>query len=145
MATLLDTRIQNRYPVQPNHANNHQTLHGGTLMKWLDEVGGMSASRHAGRTCVTARVNELDFHRPVEIGDVALVEAYDYDSGRTSLQVALRAWREDRRSGETERTTESTFTFVAVDEDRQPVPVPELVVETDEGRALRDRVGSRSE
>ncbi|GAB7118634.1 hypothetical protein JCM9743_10960 [Natrinema sp. JCM 9743] len=76
MPTLLETRIKNRFRVQPNHANNNETLHGGNLMKWLDEVSAMSAMRFAGETCVTARVNELDFERPIRIGDTALVEAY---------------------------------------------------------------------
>ncbi|SEW27148.1 acyl-CoA thioesterase [Natrinema salifodinae] len=141
MPTLLETRIQNRFPVQPQHANNNDTLHGGTLMKWLDEVGAMSAIRFAGRTCVTARVNELDFVRPIGIGDTALVEAYVFDAGRTSVHVALRAWREDLRTGDTEPTTESTFTFVAIDETGEPVAVPELSVETEEGDQLRDRAG----
>ncbi|ELY90528.1 thioesterase superfamily protein [Natrialba hulunbeirensis JCM 10989] len=139
MPTVLDTRIRNRFRVQPNHANNNATLHGGTLMKWLDEVGAMSAMRFAGETCVTARVNELDFERPIRIGDTALVEAYVYGAGRTSVHVALRAWREEPRSGETERTTASSFTFVAIDEDNAPVPVPELSVETEEGDRLRER------
>ena len=139
MPTVLETHIENRFRVQPNHANNNATLHGGTLMKWLDEVGAMSAMRFAGETCVTARVNELDFERPIRIGDTALVEAYVYDAGRTSVHVALRAWREEPRSGETERTTASSFTFVAIDEDNTPVPVPELSAETEEGEQLRER------
>ncbi|ELY70203.1 thioesterase superfamily protein [Natrinema pellirubrum DSM 15624] len=109
-------------------------------MKWLDEVSAMSAMRFAGETCVTARVNELDFERPIRIGDTALVEAYVYDAGRTSVHVALRAWREEPRSGETEKTTESTFTFVAIDENGETVPVPDLSVETEKGERLRDRV-----
>ncbi|WP_222915767.1 acyl-CoA thioesterase [Natrinema sp. SYSU A 869] len=140
MPTLLETHIENRFRVQPNHANNNDTLHGGNLMKWLDEVSAMSAMRFAGETCVTARVNELDFERPIQIGDTALVEAYVYDSGRTSVHVALRAWREEPRSGETEKTTESTFTFVAIDENGEKVPVPDLSVETEKGARLRDRV-----
>jgi acyl-CoA hydrolase len=140
MPTLLETHIRNRFRVQPNHANNNDTLHGGNLMKWLDEVSAMSAMRFAGETCVTARVNELDFERPIQIGDTALVEAYVYDAGRTSVHVALRAWREEPRSGETEKTTESTFTFVAIDENGEKVPVPDLSVETEEGERLRDRV-----
>lgn len=139
MPTVLETRITNRFRVQPNHANNNGTLHGGHLMKWLDEVGAMSAMRFAGETCVTARVNELDFERPIGIGDTALVEAYVYDAGRTSVHVALRAWREEPRSGETEKTTESSFTFVAIDEENRSTPVPELTVETDEGERLRGR------
>ncbi|TYL39593.1 acyl-CoA thioesterase [Natronococcus pandeyae] len=139
MPTVLDTYIENRFRVQPNHANNNGTLHGGHLMKWLDEIGAMSAMRFAGETCVTARVNELDFERPIGIGDTALVEAYVYDAGRTSVHVALRAWREEPRSGETEKTTESSFTFVAIDEENRSTPVPELTVETDEGEQLRRR------
>ncbi|QCC58939.1 acyl-CoA thioesterase [Natrinema thermotolerans] len=140
MPTLLETHIRNRFRVQPNHANNNDTLHGGNLMKWLDEVSAMSAMRFAGETCVTARVNELDFERPIQIGDTALVEAYVYDAGRTSVHVALRAWREEPRSGETEKTTESTFTFVAIDENGEKVPVPDITVETEKGERLRDRV-----
>ncbi len=139
MPALLETYIENRFPVQPNHANNNGTLHGGNLMKWLDEVGGMSAIRFAGESCVTARVDELDFVRPVPLGETALIEAYVYDAGKTSVNVALRAWREEPRSGETELTTESTFTFVAIDEDGSPIPVPELTVESDEGERLRER------
>ncbi|ELZ02887.1 thioesterase superfamily protein [Natrialba chahannaoensis JCM 10990] len=139
MPTVIDTRIQNRFRVQPNHANNNATLHGGNLMKWLDEVSAMSAMRFAGETCVTARVNELDFERPIQIGDTAVVEAYVYDAGRTSVHVALQAWREEPRTGEIEKTTESSFTFVAIDEDNAPVPVPDLTVDSDEGRQLRER------
>ena len=140
MPTVLETHIQNRFRVQPNHANNNDTLHGGNLMKWLDEVGAMSAMRFAGETCVTARVNELDFERPIGIGDTALVEAFVYDAGRTSVHVGLRAWREEPRSGEMERTTESSFTFVAIDQDGSAVPVPALTVESDRGRELQARM-----
>ncbi|ELZ21953.1 thioesterase superfamily protein [Haloterrigena salina JCM 13891] len=140
MPTVLDTYIKNRYRVQPNHANNNETLHGGNLMKWLDEIGAMSAMRFAGETCVTARVNELDFERPIGIGDTAMVEAFVYDAGRRSVHVGLRAWREEPRTGETERTTESSFTFVAIDENGSPVPVPELTVDSERGRELRDRM-----
>ena len=139
MPSLLETHIKNRFRVQPNHANNNDTLHGGNLMKWLDDEGARSARRVAGETCVTARVNELDFERPVGIGDTALVEAYVYDAGRTSVHVALRAWREEPRTGEAEKTTESSFTFVAIDDDGKPQSVPELTVESEEGERLRER------
>ena len=139
MPSVLETRIRNRFRVQPNHANNNDTLHGGNLMKWLDEVSAMSAMRFAGETCVTARVNELDFERPIEIGDTALVEAYVYDAGRTSVHVALQAWREEPRTGEAEKTTESSFTFVAIDDDGEPQQVPDLTVDSEEGARLRRR------
>ncbi|WP_137284332.1 acyl-CoA thioesterase [Halorussus salinisoli] len=137
MPTLAETHIRNRYRVQPNDANNYETLHGGELMKWMDELGAMSAMRFAGETCVTAGVDDLSFHRPVPVGDIALIEAYVYAAGKTSVEVHLRAWRENPRTGETERTTGSSFTFVAIDEEGNPVQVPELTVETDEERELR--------
>jgi acyl-CoA hydrolase len=139
MPSLEATHIRNRYRVQPNDANNYETLHGGELMKWMDELGAMSAMRFAGETCVTAGVDDLSFHRPVPVGDTALIEAYVYDAGETSVTVRLRAWREDPRTGDTERTTGSSFTFVALGEEGKPIPVPELTVETDEGRELRER------
>ncbi|WP_247730981.1 acyl-CoA thioesterase [Halovivax limisalsi] len=143
MPTLLETRIRNRFWVEPHHANSLGTLHGGNLMMWLDEVGTMSATRFAGEPCVTASVTELDFERPLHVGDTALVESYVYDAGETSAEVALRAWRENPRTAETERTTASSFTFVAIDESGGTVTVPELRVETDEGEALRERARSR--
>ena len=138
MPTPTDTYLENRFRVQPNDANNYETLHGGELMKWLDELGAMAAMRFAGETCVTAGVDDLSFHRPIPVGDTALVEAYVYAAGRTSVRVRLRASRENPRTGETERTTESSFTFVALGEDG-PLEVPELTVETDEDERLRER------
>jgi len=142
MPSLSDTHIQNRERVQPNDANNYESLHGGILTKWMDEVGAMSAMRFAGETCVTASIDELSFERPIPLGDVALVEAYVYDAGETSVRVRVRASREDPRTGEVERTTASCFTFVAVDEDGRPVPVPDLTVESETERELRAQAGS---
>lgn len=138
MPALMDTYLKNRSRVQPNHANNHQTAHGGNVMKWLDEVGAMAAMRFAGETCVTARMEGIDFERPVPVGDTVLIEAYVYDAGRTSANVHLEAFRENPRTGETERTSRSHATFVALDDEKRPTEVPELTVESDRGRELRD-------
>ncbi|WP_122088140.1 acyl-CoA thioesterase [Halalkalicoccus subterraneus] len=137
MTSLSETLIENRYRVQPNHANNYESLHGGMLMKWMDEVGAMAAMRLAGESCVTAGVTELDFQQPVPIGEIARIEAYAYDTGRTSVRVRIRAWVEDPRTGEASLTTEASFTFVAIDAEGSPVEVPDLTVETDEERERR--------
>ena len=137
MTSVSDTYIENRQRVQPTHTNNHATAHGGNVVKWMDEVGAMSAMRHAGETCVTARINRLDFKRPIPQGDICVIESYAYATGRTSVRVHLRAFREKPRSGAREETTESYFVFVAVDDDGKPVQVPELAVETDRCRELR--------
>jgi acyl-CoA hydrolase len=136
MPALLDTYIENRHRVQPNHANNYETAHGGNVMKWMDEDGAMAAMRFSGESCVTASVDELEFQRPVPVGDTVLVEAYVYDAGRTSARVWIQTYRENPRTGEREQTTESDFVFVAV-QDGQPVEVPDLTVETERGEELR--------
>jgi len=135
---LLDTRVTNRWLVQPNHANSLETAHGGNVLKWMDEVGAMSAMRFAGEACVTARINQVNFERPIPVGKTALIDSYVYAAGRTSVRVRLQAFREDPRSGEIEQTTESYFVYVAIDEGRTPTAVPELTVSTDEGERLRE-------
>ncbi|WP_459194026.1 acyl-CoA thioesterase [Halosimplex sp. J119] len=138
MPDLMETFLKNRWMVQPNHANSLGTTHGGNVLKWMDEVGAMSAMRFAGRDCVTARMDQVDFLQPIPVGETALVEAYVYETGRTSVRVRLRVFRENPRSGERELTTESYCVYVAIDDDRDPVPVPELTVDTEEGERLRE-------
>ncbi|NHN43546.1 acyl-CoA thioesterase [Halorubellus sp. JP-L1] len=130
MPALSETYIENRQRVQPNHANNYESVHGGNLMKWMDEVGAMSAMRFAGETCVTAGVDEFSFERPIPVGEIAVIEAYVFGAGRSSVRVFLRAYREDPLSGERAKTTEACFTYVAVDADGRSTTVPELDVES---------------
>lgn len=137
MPSLAETYIENRQRVQPNHANNYDAVHGGNLMKWMDEVGAMSAMRFAGEPCVTAGVDEFSFERPIPVGDTAVIESYVFGAGRTSVSVFLRAYRENPRTGERAKTTEACFTFVAVDADGAPVRVPALDVDTDDERELQ--------
>ena len=98
----------------------------------------MSAMRHAGETCVTARINRLDFERPIPRGDVCVIKSYAYATGKTSIRVRLQAFREDPQSGEREQTTESYFVFVAVDGEMRPTPVPDLEVGSGRCRELRE-------
>ena len=145
MTDLLDTYLENRRIVQPNNANNLGMVHGGNVMKWMDEVGALSAMRFAGETCVTARMNRMDFRQPIPEGETALIDAYVYAAGRTSVRVRLRAFREDPLTGETEETTESYFVYVAVDDEHRPTSVPELTVTTEEGERLREAALSGAE
>ncbi|MFB6178907.1 MAG: acyl-CoA thioesterase [Halorientalis sp.] len=136
MPDLMDTYIENREMVQPNHANNLNTAHGGNVLKWMDEVGAMSAMRFSGEICVTAHMDEVNFKRPIPVGDIALVKGYVYDSGRTSVDIRTRVFREDPRTGQQELTTESYMVFVAIDEQREPTTVPDLTVSSDRGEEL---------
>jgi len=137
MPDLMETYIENRWIVQPNHANNLESAHGGNVLKWMDEVGAMCAMRFSGETCVTAHMDEVNFKRPIPVGDIALVKGYVYAAGRTSVRVRTRVYREDPREGQKELTTESYMVFVAIDGNREPTPVPDLTVSTERGEALR--------
>ncbi|RQH03524.1 acyl-CoA thioesterase [Natrarchaeobius oligotrophus] len=138
MTALIETLVENREMVQPNHANMLEVAHGGNVMKWMDEVGAMSAMRFAGETCVTVRVDRMNFERPIPVGDTAYITAYVYDAGTSSVRVRLVTEREDLRTREREKTTESYFVYVAIDENNDPTSVPELTVNSEEGTRLRD-------
>jgi acyl-CoA hydrolase len=138
MPTLLDTHIRNRHIVNPDDANVLGSAHGGNVMMWMDEVGAMSAMRFAGNQCVTARMDQTNFRAPIPQGDAALVEAYVFDAGETSVKVRVKVFRENLRTGETVLTTESYMVFVAIDDDGTPTSVPTLTVESDQGEQLRE-------
>jgi acyl-CoA hydrolase len=138
MVDLMETYMANRHLVQPNHTNNHDMAHGGNVMKWMDVDGALSAMRFAGRTCVTARMDQVDFVQPIPRGDTAMVQSYVYAAGETSVRVRLKAFREDPKTGEDELTTESYFVYVAIDEEHDPTPVPDLTVDSERGERLRD-------
>ena len=137
MPDLTETHLENRWRVQPNHTNNLGTAHGGNVLKWMDEVGAMSSMRFSGETCVTAHMDEVNFKRPVPVGDIALVRGYVYGAGRTSVRVRMRVYREAPRSGQQELTTESYMVFVAIDDDGEPTTVPNLTVSSERGERLR--------
>ena len=137
MPTIEATYIENRHRIQPNHTNNYETAHGGNVMKWMDQTGALSAMRFAGEPCVTASINRMNFERPIPQGDTAVIEAYVFEHGKTSVKVRLRAYREQPRTGERELTTESIFVFVAIDENGKPAPVPELRIESDRDKELQ--------
>ena len=139
MPDLMETYFENRQVVQPNHTNALGTAHGGNVMKWMDTVGALSAMRFAGERCVTARFDQVNFTRPIQVGQTTLIESYVYDAGRTSVRVRLRASAEEPTTGKVEQTTESYAVYVAIDEDREPVTVPDLTVSTEDGEDLKRR------
>ncbi|MFB6110790.1 MAG: acyl-CoA thioesterase [Halodesulfurarchaeum sp.] len=138
MPDLLSSRITNRWVVRSSHANHLGTAHGGSIVKWMDEVGGMAAVRFAGKWCVTAHMDSVDFLQPIQVEDAVRVEGYVYEAGETSVRVYVEAFREDMRTGEGDLASEAHIVYVAVDEDGDPSPVPDLAVESEAGRELRE-------
>ena len=115
----------------PNSANSLGNIHGGIIMKLCDEAGGMAASKHARRPCVTVTVDSMTFHSPVHIGNLVTVKAEVAWVGRTSIETRVVVTAENVITGEVTHTNTAYFVYVALDETGRPVPVPRLRLETE--------------
>lgn len=127
----------------PHHANVMGKVFGGTILELCDKAGGTAAIRHSGRICVTARIDEVSFHAPVEIGEMLQLVATVTAVGRTSLEVAVRVTAMNVRAGTTRHTNDCFLTMVAIDDAGKPTPVCPLAPETDEERRLEAAARAR--
>src|SRR5919198_1681837 len=116
----------------PADANAAGFVHGGTVMKLCDEAAAAAAIRHARSRVVTAAVDRMMFLQPVHVGDLLTLRASVNAVWRTSMEVGVRVQAEDPRTGVVRHTNTSYLTMVAVDDDGDPVPVPPLLVSTEE-------------
>jgi acyl-CoA thioesterase YciA len=108
----------------PADANPSGDIFGGWLMSQMDLAAANAASRRSRGRCVTVAVDSMVFHEPVFIGDEVSLYCMITRVGRTSMTVRVEAWRRSRTGDTRSKVTEGTFTFVAVDENRKPRPVP---------------------
>ncbi|MBX3594444.1 acyl-CoA thioesterase [Sphingomonas sp.] len=116
-----------RVSTMPADANAYGDIFGGWLVGQMDMAAGLVAARRARGRAVTIAMNGMQFHAPVFVGDEVSVYADLVRVGRSSMQIAVEAWRRGRHGEERELVTEANFTFVAVGEDRRPRPVDELI------------------
>jgi acyl-CoA hydrolase len=117
--------------VLPGETNPLNNLFGGELLARMDRAASIAARRHSRRIVVTASVNHVVFTRAVPLGSVVTVEAKVSRAFKTSMEVFIDVWIEDRESGNKTKANEAIYTFVAVDETGRPVMVPEVSPETD--------------
>ena len=116
----------------PSDANPSGNVHGGEIMRLIDECGGAAAARHARQRVVTARVDELSFVAPVYVGNLVTARASVNDVGTKSMEVGVRVDAEDMLTGKVVHVSSAYLVFVAIDENGKTVPIPPLVAETDE-------------
>jgi acyl-CoA hydrolase len=121
-----------RFLAEPGDVNFNGKVHGGTVMKWIDQAGYACAVRWTSRYCVTASIGGVEFLGPVRIGSLVTVQAQVVATGRTSLRVVVSVSARDLRSSEEQLTTHCTMVFVALDDDGKPTPVPLFTPETPE-------------
>ena len=122
--------------------NGYQRLFGGQLMSWMDIVAAVTARRHSGKNVTTACVDKLEFHKPAHANDTLVITGEIVYVGRTSMEVRVRAYVE-QLNGSKELTNEARFIMVALDENEKPTPVPGLLLENAEQRALWDEAAAR--
>jgi acyl-CoA hydrolase len=148
--TASSTTVRMSELMTPQHANLIGKVFGGSILALLDKAAYVTASRFAGRMCVTASFDRVDFHSPIEVGEmVHLIGSVDY-AGRTSVQTRIEVHAENIQQGTMRHTNSCTVTMVAIGNDGKPVPVPQLVAETREekvryllGRIRHHRVSKR--
>lgn len=117
--------------VLPGETNPLNNLFGGELLARMDRACSIAARRHSRRIVVTASVNHVSFTKAVPVGSVVTVEAKVSRAFKSSMEVYVDVWIEDRESGLKSRANEGIYTFVAVDETGAPVPVPQITPETE--------------
>lgn len=113
-----------RVTAMPADANAYGDIFGGWLMSLMDMAAGLVAARHSHGRAVTIAMDGMQFHAPVHVGDEVSVYATLEKVGRTSMAIAVETWARDRHRDDFRRVTEAVFTFVAIDQDRRPRPVP---------------------
>ena len=116
----------------PQDINPAGNVHGGVIMKLIDTAAGLVANRHTRSNTVTASIDRLDFHHPVYVGDLVTFKASMNYAGTTSMELGVRVEAENVFTGEVRHTASAYLTFVALDREGKPKPVPPLIPETDE-------------
>lgn len=124
--------------VLPNDTNVFGNLMGGRLMYWMDIAAALSAAKHCNAPVVTASVDNISFENPIKLGNVVHIEAKVSRAFNSSMEVHMKVWGEDLTQQYRYKSNEAYYTFVALDPNRRPRPVPELVAETDEEKRLHD-------
>lgn len=117
--------------VMPNETNTLGNLMGGQLLNWMDINSAISAHRQCKRIVVTASVNNVSFNKAVKLGDIVTLESFVTRSFKSSMEVYTKVWVEHHQTGKKIPCNESYYTFVAVDQIGSPIPVPELLPETE--------------
>ena len=122
--------------VLPNDTNLFGNLMGGRLMYWMDIAAALAAGKHCNAPVVTASVDNISFEAPIKLGNVVNIEAKVTRAFNTSMEVHLRVWGEDFTHQYKYKSNEAYYTFVALDPNRKPRPVPVLVPESKEETEL---------
>ncbi len=129
--------------VLPNDTNILGNLLGGTLMHWIDLTGAIVANRHCRSPIVTASMERIDFLNPIPLGHLVILKGSLQYTGRTSMEVRVAVLSENTLTGEQSEASNAVLTYVAVDRQGKPVPVPKLILLNDTEKQLYQEAETR--
>ena len=129
--SVAESRISLSQLMQPQFANLMGSVHGGWIMKLVDEAGALSAMRHAQTQVVTVAIDQMSFHSAIRIGDLVTLDAEVSYVGNSSIETRVHVVAEDPRSGERTHTNTAYLVYVALDSSGEPTRVPRLSTDTD--------------
>ncbi len=118
--------------MQPDHANNLGNVHGGWIMKLVDEAGALACMRHSQRRVVTVAIDSMVFRQPIRIGDLVILNAQVTYAGHTSMEVKVEVQAENPITGERTNTNTAFLVYVALDDSGKPTAVPPIRAETEQ-------------
>jgi acyl-CoA hydrolase len=139
------SRIQLSQMMMPEHANIYGNVHGGWIMKLVDEAGALASTRHAAHRTVTVAIDQMIFRHPIHIGDLVILNAEVTYAGKTSMEVEVNVIAENPISGEQIHTNAAYLVYVALDDNGKPTQIPPLMVETPEEQVRMDEAVKRQQ
>lgn len=140
-----DSRVVKTARVFPQDTNNHNTLFGGKLMSYIDDIASISATKHSRCDTVTASTDSVDFLLPIGQGDSVTLISYVSYTGNTSMEIFVKIIKENLKTGKKQLAATSFLTFVALDENGKPKIIPKVIPQTNEEKMLYNTAEQRSE
>jgi len=141
--TIAQSRVTLSSVMGPQDTNIHGNVHGGVIMKLVDEVGALAAVRHARLPVVTIVIDSMTFLEPIRVGNLVSLTAELTWVGRTSIEVRVEVTAENPMTGTHTTTNTAYLVYVALDPEGRPAEVPPLLYETDEQRDRGDAAAQR--
>ncbi|MHB8605573.1 MAG: acyl-CoA thioesterase [Thermoplasmatota archaeon] len=126
---MSESRVRVIRAMQPTDANTLGNVHGGAIMRYVDETAGIVAQRHSRRMAVTARMDRMDFYEPVFIGNALILNAALAYTGHTSMEIKVVIEAENLTTGEITHTGTAWLTMIAINERGKPMPVPKVTAQ----------------
>ena len=143
--TIHASRVTISQLMHPEHANLLGNIHGGWIMKLVDEAGALACMRHAQRKVVTVAIDSMVFRQPIRIGDLIIINAEVRYVGRTSLEAEVQVLAENPITGEQTHTNTAYLVYVALDDEGRPTSVPGLIAETEDEKRRMGKAQERQE